>query len=878
MLGSTVSHYRIEELIGEGGMGVVYRAHDLTLNRAVAVKFLSLMAADGDRRRRFQFEAEAASSLNHPHILSVFEVGTHDGKPYLVTEFVHGSTLREWVRQVSPSVRQLLEALVPVAEALATAHQAGLVHRDIKPENVLVAKAGYAKLADFGLAKVVDTASAASTATVTVPGVVLGTVAYMSPEQAAGAPVDHRSDIFSFGVMTYEMLCGVRPFGGETDIDVLHAIQRVPPAPLADHRRDLPPELAVAIEKALEKEPVDRYQSMREMVVDLKRALKARPASSAETAASPIARQSVSPRRRVWLYAAILVAAAAVVVALVPRPRADPATRLETLLVGATSKRLTDFERTEFDAAISADGKLVAFVSDRDGPFDILLTQIGSGHFSNLTNGGSDGLFETDVRTVGFTPDGTNIWVRTHQPDGQITTIARSVFGGTPHLLVPGTHPTWSPDGRTLAYHQSIPGDPIWIADADASNARQVTHDPTGIHNHYLAWNGDGTGVYAARGYLPYQMDIWRLSTDSSGAAPVRLTHHNARVSYPALLDPNTLLYIATAADSAEQTLYALDLPSRVSRRITFGADQYTSVSVGGAPDSRRLAVTVVNPTSEIWTIPITDAPVDATAGSRVPVSTANAHGPRFANGAILFRSSRGGPEGLWKSDQGRATALWRASEGGLTSAPAVSRDGRSIAVVVRNQDRATLRVMDADGSNVRALAPNLDVRDPPTWSRDGQWIAVGADEGSGGRIFKIPIDGGPPVPLVKDQVSRAPQWSPDGSFIVYATPQRGAMFALHAVTPDGKPRAMPDASVTRFEERYHFMPDGRLVVLGQGANYEFWMLDLTTGRQNQLTTFRSTDAIESFDISPDGKTILFDRVRQNADIYTIDLKAPRNR
>ena len=212
MLDPTVSHYRIEELIGEGGMGVVYRAHDLTLNRAVAVKFLSLMAADGDRRRRFQFEAEAASSLNHPHILSVFEVGTHDGKPYFVTEFVHGSTLREWVRQVTPSVLQAVaRTLVPVAEALATAHQAGLVHRDIKPENVLVAKAGYGKLADFGLAKVVDTsaASAASTATVTVPGVVLGTVAYMSPEQAAGATVDHRSDIFSFGVMTYQRCCVV---------------------------------------------------------------------------------------------------------------------------------------------------------------------------------------------------------------------------------------------------------------------------------------------------------------------------------------------------------------------------------------------------------------------------------------------------------------------------------------------------------------------------------------------------------------------------------------------------------------------------------------------------------------------------------------------
>jgi hypothetical protein len=492
MLGSTVSHYRIEERIGEGGMGIVYRAHDLTLNRAVAVKFLSLMSPHGDRRRRFQFEAEAASSLHHPHILSVFEVGTHDGKPYLVTEFVHGSTLREWVRQVTPSVRQLLETLVPVAEALATAHQAGLVHRDIKPENVLVAKAGYAKLADFGLAKVVDpsAASTASTATVTVPGVVLGTVAYMSPEQAGGAPVDHRSDIFSFGVMTYEMLCGVRPFGGQTDIDVLHAIQRVPPPPLADHRRDLPSELVVAVEKALEKEPVDRYQSMREMVVDLKRALKVRPASSAETAASPIVRQSASPRRRVWLYAAILVVAAAVVVALVPRPRADPATRLETLLVGATSKRLTDFERTEFDAAISADGKFVAFVSDRDGPFDILLTQIGSGHFSNLTNGGSAGLFDIDVRAVGFTPDG-NIWLRSRNPDsGQMVTFVESVFGGTRHQLVPGMHPTWSPDGRTLAYHQSLQGDPIWLANKDGSNARQITNGPAGIHNHFLAWTG----------------------------------------------------------------------------------------------------------------------------------------------------------------------------------------------------------------------------------------------------------------------------------------------------------------------------------------------------------------------------------------------------
>ncbi len=184
---------------------------------------------------------------------------------------------------------------------------------------------------------------------------------------------------------------------------------------------------------------------------------------------------------------------------------------------------------------------------------------------------------------------------------------------------------------------------------------------------------------------------------------------------------------------------------------------------------------------------------------------------------------------------------------------------------------------MDAGGSNVRALAPNLDVRDPPTWSPDGQWIAVGADEGSGVRIFKVPVDGRPPERLV-DEVSRAPQWSPDG-FIVYATPLRGATFALRAVTPDGKLRAITDASVTGWEERYHFMRDGQLVVLGHGANYDFRILDLTTGQQRQLATFRSTETRSNRSTSRrTARRLSSNRVRQNADIYTIDLKPPRSR
>jgi Tol biopolymer transport system component len=615
---------------------------------------------------------------------------------------------------------------------------------------------------------------------------------------------------------------------------------------------------------------------MREMVVDLKRALKGRPVSSAEGTPSPAPPRTASTRR-IGIYAAIatVVVAAAVTAALVPWTRADPARRLETLLVGAPPTRLTDFENSEFAAAISPDGRLVAFVSDRDGPFDVWLTHVGSGEFSNLTKGEVDNLFDPDIAAVGFTPDGTNIWIRITGNAGQVSVMLKPVLGGALRPLIVGMHPTWSQDGGKLAYHQSISGDPIFVADPDGANGRRVVDPSPGIHNHFLLWTADGKGVYAARGYMPYQMDLWRLAVDSAATAPARLTHHNARVSFPALLDANTLLYIATAADSADQTLFALDLPSGISRRIMFGVDQYTSVSVGGPPGNRRLALTADNPTSEIWTIPITAGITNDEAATPIKVSTAKAHGPRYANGAIVYRSSRGGPESLWKTDQGRATELWKAPQGGLTAAPAVSLDGRSIAVVVRNQDRATLRVMDADGTNVRTLAPGLDVRDSPSWSPDGRWLAVGADEGNGARVFKVPIDGGPPVRLV-NELSRAPQWSPDGSYLVYGTPLRAAFFTLRAVTPDGQPRAMPDAIVGRYQERYHFTPDGRSLVIVGPSNRDLWLMDMATGKQRQLTAFRGGASIESFDVSPDGKTIVFDRVRQNADIYTIDLKSQR--
>src|SRR5262245_56684779 len=275
--GIRLSNYEIVELIGSGGMGDVYRARDGKLNRSVAIKFLSADLADTSARRRFQREAQMASSLNHPHILTVHDTGEFEGRQYLVTEFVDGGTLREWRRREEPSVRRIVDLAIGIADALACAHQAGILHRDIKPENILVSKSNHAKLVDFGLAKLIDPEDPHNAVTgsirdeMTRPGIILGTLAYMSPEQAAGKPVDSRSDVFAFGAVLYELLAGRRAFEGDSNATVLQAIQTGPQRPLGEIRPDVPDELRNVVEKALEKDAGDRYQSMREMVVDLKR-------------------------------------------------------------------------------------------------------------------------------------------------------------------------------------------------------------------------------------------------------------------------------------------------------------------------------------------------------------------------------------------------------------------------------------------------------------------------------------------------------------------------------------------------------------------------------------------------------------------------------
>jgi Tol biopolymer transport system component len=868
--GVRLGPYEVVALLGTGGMGEVYRATDTRLNRPVAIKCLSEHLADPAARRRFLQEAQTASALNHPHILTVHDAGEIDGLQYLVTELIDGGTLRDWRRAEERTWQEIVELLTGVADGLAAAHAIGIVHRDIKPENILVTKSGYAKVADFGLAKLSEAATAdgitrAPAAEMTRAGVVVGTMPYMSPEQASGRPVDGRSDIFSFGIVLYELLAGRRPFDGSGDAEVLAIIHR-PPAPLPV---DLPIALRLVIEKALDKEPADRYQAMREMVVDLRRLVR----HKSDVAPALPTVTSGDRTGRAWRWAALLMFAALPAVWWISastRRAAAPAAS-ENPLAKARFTRLTDFEGAELDAAVSPDGKFVAFLSDRDGQFDVWLTQAGSGVFRNLTLG-TDRQLPPPLRGPGFSIDSSQIWLG--GGTGRRLQLL-PLMGGAPRPFLSDrvVNIAWSPDGSRLAYHTRDAGDPLFVADRDGSNARQIFVNPdAGRHNHYPAWSPDGRSLFFVSGNpATSQMDLWRIA--AAGGTPERLTQHDNEVLYPTPIDQHTVVYVARDTEGRGPWLWALDVERAATRRVSLGVERYTSVSASA--DGRRLVATVANPSVSLSSVPILDRPATEDDTKPFLLPTASASAPRFVKGSVFYLSSGGAGNVLWRYNGGEAREIWRATDGALFEQPAVAADGGRLAVALRRGGKLRLHVLSADGAEIGALTDAIDVRGAASWSADSHWIVTGGNDARGPGLFKIPVDGGEPVRLVEGQ-ALDPVWSPDGSLIVYAGANVGTQAPLLAIRPDGTPHDLPLIQVRREGggSRARFRPDSADLIYMQGTalSQDFWLLDLRTRRTRQLTRFSQSAAMRSFDISEDGKQIIFDRSRDNSDIVLIDL------
>ena len=848
---SLAERYQMTSELGQGGMSTVYLARDLKHGRDVAVKVLHPRLTSALGADRFLREIAIVAQLQHPHIVPLYDSGRADDSLYYVMPYEAGLSLRGRLARDGPFAPEDVVLIIrDVCDALAHAHERGIVHRDIKPDNVLLS-GRHAMVADFGVAKA---------ATDAATGIALGTPAYMAPEQIEAKPnIDQRADIYSVGVLGYELLAGRVPFAGNREEIVSGHLSKAP-TPVTALRPDTPEPLAELVMKCLEKNPADRWQSADEMLRRL----------------DDLALVRVPPRQRRWRWVGVAaVAVVLLIVSAVFERRATAAASWQNRWNNARIERLTDFPGSEVDAAISNDGQQVAFLADRDSVFDAFSMRVGSGQFVNLTGGKLPQLFNEDVRNIGFTPDGAHVWMRVADITSAPNVFLVPTSGGVAEPFISkAVMASWSPDGSKIAYHETTPADPIFLTDSAGRNPRRIFIADPGVHNHYLAWSPDGRFIYFTHGLPPDEMDIWRIP--STGGQAERITSHHSRVSHPVLLDAHTLLYSAVADDGTGPWLYLMDLGDRVPRRVTEGVEHYISIAAAAekAGQPRRLVAAVSNPTVQLWSAPITAGIAGESSAVRITLPTARAAAPRFGGDTSLwYMASRSGADGLWRFSGGKANELWNSSRGAVVGAAAISPDGKTVCFPIRRQGRSTLYCMAADGTGARAVAESLDVRGAASWSPDGKWIAVAAEEGKGARLFKVPVAGGSPVRLV-DSVSSNPAWSPDGRFILYSGTPRARNAPVKAVTPDGKAFPFPQLSVDRDGDSYRFLPDGKQLVVKQGGfrRQDFWLLDLASGARRQITRLKPGESIQRFDVTPDGKRVVFERVWENSDIVLIEL------
>ncbi len=756
MTGKTLGHYRIDSKLGEGGMGVVYLAQDTHLDRRVAVKVLPPEAvANPERKRRFVQEAKAASALNHPNIVTIYDIDSADGVDYIAMEFVPGRSLDQVIGRKGMKVGESLHYAVQIADALARAHQAGIVHRDLKPGNIMVTDEGRVKVLDFGLAKLIERGLpgaeseatrtlAAAHAARTQEGTILGTVAYMSPEQAEGKDVDGRSDVFSLGSVIYEMLTGRRAFQGGSTVSTLAAVINQEPPPMG---AVAPPELERVVARALRKDPRRRFQVMEDFHIAIEELKQDLDAGRLATAPAPFARRT-SPA---WLAAtaaifAVIFAAVGIGAGLWWSARSGANAGLPAMIL----TRLTSDAGLATDPAFSPDGKLIAYASDRagKGDLDIWVQQVSGGEPVRLTRD------KVDESQPSFSPDGGRIAFRSERDRGGIFVV--SALGGEPRRIAElGRRPRFSPDGKQILYWVGVHGVLTGVGGLflvpSTGGAPKALRPEFSLAREPL-WSPDGSQVLFMGSDQKEQGQIDWWITPVSGGTPVRTGASAALVR--AGLSPSPLAYfvpfawsrhsgeVLFSARTGDSTnLWAVRISAdgtldSAPRRITSGTAMETEPATasldGGRGSAFQTAFAALEVSFDLWTLALDANRGRASSGwERLTQDQAMDRSPAFsADGTrLVYISERSGPRDVWVRDlgTGRENAV---TANQVAERPVPNPDGTKVLYVANRSSRPEVFLTPVSFGGFpgapHRIVENCDLWD---WSADESKVLCGNED-----------------------------------------------------------------------------------------------------------------------------------------------------
>jgi Tol biopolymer transport system component/predicted Ser/Thr protein kinase len=785
--GRTVSHYEIREKIDKGGMGIVYKARDTHLDRFVALKVLPPdRVADPERKRRFVQEAKAASALNHPNIVTIHDIDTAEGVTFIAMEFVSGRTLDRLIRGQRFVLRDILKHGLQIADALAAAHAAGIIHRDIKPANIMITDSGLVKVLDFGLAKLTDRIESSEIEGIrsvrprTEEGLLLGTVAYMSPEQAEGKHVDARSDIFSFGSLLYEMTTGQRAFSGETNASTLAAILRDEPKPLRELALAIPQELDRLITRCLRKQPTQRFPQM----ADVKAALEElKQESDSGTRLIGVSRATRPRRALAWTVIAVLLTAALGLAAWFEFFR-RPAARTM-----AKVSALTALPGIQTQPALSPDGKQLAFVwnGEKQDNYDIYIQLVGDATPRRLTTSPAfdySPVWSPDALHIAFlrdTPAGAEVIIIPAGGGAEETVrVSAAQCGWWGSLLSSGKQYcgiAWSPNGRFLTIvDKERPQAPnsIFLLDLEKRETRNLTRPPAGFEDGLSVFSPDGRSLaFARRPGLPLS-DIYVLSLSDSGqplAEPRQITGDNTFIyGFDWSGDGSNLLF--SSSRGGLWGLWRVAASGGTPERLAIGGDDALFPSISRSRN--LLAFSLGGANSHVWRVAAPDGGYGGAmaAPMRITHSSRHEQEPVFSPDGqhLAWVSMQSGEHQIWvcRTDGSMPAQRTKLAPPGA-DAPRWSPDGRLIAFRGFSPWPTHVYVIAADGGEPRRVTTGDFREGPPVWSSDGKWIYFSSNRGDGDAIWKAPAGGGSPVLVARKGSS--PVASSDGRFVYYEGP-----------------------------------------------------------------------------------------------------------